>query len=209
MLVASMPAPAFAVDGQKTSEESGITLSLEDFDFGITGRGQPGLWVLVRDVTAATGIVIEQSSDDPTEDRLPLAVYKPLSLKNLRATVRLKLIRGAIQSAGLAFRFTDTDDYYVVSANALEERVDLFRINAGKMEWVGGTDTDVVLSHRHTLGLLVEDDRFAVSLDGKQLFTVTDRTFSSNGRVALWTTEDNVTRFDRLEVEPLPWSEKP
>ena len=27
--------------------------------------------------------------------------------------------------------------------------------------------------------------------------------------VALWTWEDNVSRFDRLELEALPWSEKP
>jgi hypothetical protein len=27
--------------------------------------------------------------------------------------------------------------------------------------------------------------------------------------VALWTWEDNVSRFDRLEREAFPWSEKP
>ena len=36
-----------------------------------------------------------------------------------------------MQAAGIAARFLDVDNYYVVSASALEERVDLFRIVNG------------------------------------------------------------------------------
>jgi len=41
------------------------------------------------------------------------------------------------------------------------------------------------------------------------LFTVWDRTFSTNGRVGLWTQEHNVTRFDQFEIAALAWSEDP
>jgi hypothetical protein len=36
------------------------------------------------------------------------------------------------------------------------------------------------------------------------LFTATDRTISSAGKVALWTKADSVTRFDRIEIRTLP-----
>jgi flagellar motor switch protein FliM len=51
--------------------------------------------------------------------------------------------------------------------------------------------------------LRAEGDRFTVSFDGQELLTVTDRTFGGEGRVALWTKADSITRFDRLEIKPL------
>jgi hypothetical protein len=209
MLVASMVAQAFAVDAKASIglEEKGIGSPPEDFDFGITGQGQPGQWTVVRDVTAINGIATEQSNTDPTENRFPLAIYKPLSLKNLAASVHLKLIKGAMQTAGIAFRFVNSDSHYVVSANALEGRIDLFRVLGGKMKRIGGTDAEVVLNHWQKIGLVAEGDRFTVSLDNAWLFTIWDRTFLTDGRIGLWTEEDNVTRFDQFEIKALPWSE--
>jgi len=140
MLAASMVAPAFAVDakGSIGLEEHRVGSPPEDFDFGITGEGQPGQWALTRDGTAIDRVAIEQSSTDPTENRFPFAIYKPLSLKNLAASIHLKLIKGTMQTAGIAFRFVNSDNYYVVSANALEGRIDLFRVLGGKMKRIGG-----------------------------------------------------------------------
>jgi hypothetical protein len=210
ILVACMVAPALAVDGGSgiDFDESRIGLPPEQFDFGITGQGRPGQWSVVRDVTAIGGIAVEQSSNDPTENRLAFAIYRPLSLKNLAVSMRFKLIKGTMRSAGIALRFVNPDNYYVVSASALEERVDLFRVVNGKLERIGGTDADVVLNYWQTLSLVAEGDRFAVSLDNRPLFTVSDRTFVKEGRIGLWTEEDNVTRFDRLEITALPWSEE-
>jgi len=209
MLAACMVAPAIAVDGEASVGlgVSKIGVPPEDFDFGITGQGQPGQWSVVRDVTAIHGVAIEQSNTDPTENRFPLAIYKPLSLKNLAASIRLKLISGTMQTAGLAFRFVNADNYYVVSASALEERVDLFRVFGGKMERIGWAEADVALNQWHKLGLVAQGDEFTVSLNDAWLFTAWDRTFSTDGRIGLWTEEDNVTRFDQFEIKALPWSE--
>ena len=202
-------APAFVVDAKARMglEEHRIGLPPEDFEFGITGQGQPGEWIVVRDVTVIDGIAIEHSNTDPTENRFSLAIYKPLSLKNLAASIHLKLIKGTMQTAGIAFRFVNSDNYYIVSVNALEERIDFFRVLGGKMKRIGGTDAEVVLNHWHKIGLVAEGDRFTVSLDDAWLLTVRDRTFLTEGRIGLWTEEDNVTRFDQFEINALPWSE--
>ena len=112
------------------------------------------------------------------------------------------------QAAGIAARFLDVDSYYVVSASALEERVDLFRIVNGKKERIWGTDADVVRDRWHLLELQANDDQFTISLDRNWLFTAWDSTLPGDGQVGLWTEEDNVTRFDRLEIETFPASEK-
>jgi len=49
-----------------------------------------------------------------------------------------------------------------------------------------------------------ECERFTVLLDGKVLFTTTDRIFADPGKVALWTKADSVTHFDAIEITPLP-----
>jgi hypothetical protein len=119
----------------------------------------------------------------------------------------MKLIKGAMQTAGIAFRFVNSDNYYIVSANALEGRIDLFRVLGSKMKRIGGADAEVVLNHWQKIGLVAEGDRFTVSLDNAWLITVWDRTFLTDGRVGLWTEENNVTRFDQFEIKALPWSE--
>ena len=86
--------------------------------------------------------------------------------------------------------------------------VDLFRIVNGKKERIWGTDADVVRDRWHLLELQANDDQFTISLDRNWLFTARDSTLPGDGQVGLWTEEDNVTRFDRLEIETFPASEK-
>jgi hypothetical protein len=62
----------------------------------------------------------------------------------------------------------------------------------------------VVSDAWHVLGLKAEGNQFTVSFDGNVLFTTTDRTFPSAGKVALWTKADSVTHFDALSIRTLP-----
>jgi hypothetical protein len=109
-------------------------------------------------------------------------------------------------TAGIAVGLRDSGNYYVVSASALEQRVDLLLVANGELERVEGTDTNIALNRWHALQLIAKDDHFTVSLDGKKLFTTFDRARMKDGHVALWTREDNVTRFDQIEIRPLPRS---
>jgi hypothetical protein len=57
---------------------------------------------------------------------------------------------------------------------------------------IDGIDADVLSNRWHSLGVIVNDDHFAVSLDQKPLFTAFDRSRMKDGRVGLRTEEDNV-----------------
>jgi hypothetical protein len=104
---------------------NGVAVALADFDFWQTEDGGPGRLAVVRDRSAVAEVAIEQFSDDRTEGRYPLAIYMPVSLKNVAVSARIKLIEGTMQTAGLAFRLATLGNYYAVGVNALEERVDL------------------------------------------------------------------------------------
>ena len=171
-----------------------------EFDFRVTGKGELGQWVVVNDPTAATGRAIEHVSVDQHEDRFPLAVYKPLSLENIKLTVRFQIISGTMLTAGMAVGVRDRGNYYSVSASALEQRVDLSLFQNGQVKRLESLDANIARGRWYTLGLTVNDDHFAVSLDGKLLFTAFDRSRGKDGHIALWTQEDNVTRFDQIEI---------
>ena len=122
-------------------------------------------------------------------------------------SVRLKVVKGTMQTAGIVFRFVDPENYYVINASALEQRVDLFRVVDGRIKRIGGTDANVVLNNWHKLGVTAADDQFMISFDNAPLFTISDRTFLNHGHVGLWTEEGNVARFEQLEIKSLPRSE--
>src|SRR5262249_46646463 len=107
MLVASMVAPAFAVDAKASIglEENRIGSPPEDFDFGITGQGQPGEWSVVRDVTAVHGVAIEKAKTDPTENRVPFPVFQAVFSQKSRGERPFETDQGrnADRRYGLSF----------------------------------------------------------------------------------------------------------
>jgi hypothetical protein len=176
-----------------------------DFEFARTGQGGPAQWVVLEDTTATGARTIEQSSTDRTDYRFPLAIYQPVSAKNVEVTLRFKPVAGKVdQAGGIAVRVTSPNDYYLVRANALENNVRFYRIVKGRREQLATANIKVASNQWHTLGIKAENERFTVTFDGKTLHSTNDRTFMGAGRVALWTKSDSVTRFDQINIQVLP-----
>jgi hypothetical protein len=175
------------------------------FSFARTGRGGDGEWSVIADPTASSGRAIEQTSTDQTDYRFPLAIHESLSAADVNVALRFKAVAGRIdQAGGIAVRLQDADNYYVARANALENNVRFYRVVNGRREQLDGADLRVTPGEWHSLGLSAEGQRFTVSYDGKKLFDVEDKTFVEAGGIALWTKADSVTRFDGIEIKPLP-----
>ncbi|PWT88747.1 MAG: hypothetical protein C5B56_08255 [Proteobacteria bacterium] len=211
-LAASIACGTVAAVGEERARridlaKGGIGMPPADFEFALTGEGESGRWTVVRDPTAETGIAIEHVSIDPHEDRFPLAIYQPLTAENVELSARLKIVSGISQTAGLAFGVRNPASYYAVSLNAFEHRADLILFSGRTSKRLDGAEAETGRDRWHALRVTVNDDHFAIALDGKVLFTAFDRARMKDGRVALWTQEDNVTRFDRIEVRVLPPTE--
>ena len=176
-----------------------------EFEFVRTGQGGVGAWSVVADVRSEGGRAIEQTDTDATDYRFPLAVYRPLLVRDVDVTLRFKAVEGKIDRAGgIAVRLSDADNYYVVRANALEDNVRFYRVVQGRREQLEGANLKVTANEWHQLGLRVVGDRFAVTFDGRALFNTSDKTFTEPGRIALWTKADSVTRFDNIAITLLP-----
>jgi Domain of Unknown Function (DUF1080) len=159
---------------------------------------------VVEDATAESGRALAQLDPDPTDYRFPLAIYMPTMPSDVEATTRFKAISGKEdQAGGVVVRLIDRNNYYIARANALENNVHFFRVIGGRRQELAGANTKVASGVWHTLTLRAEGNRFTVSFNGKPLFTHTDRTFGSPGKIALWTKADSVTRFDWIDIKPL------
>ena len=175
------------------------------FEFGRTGQGKPGQWLVAEDATGAQGRAIAQTNGDTTDNRFPLAIWQGVSAKNVEVTLRFKPIGGKVdQAGGIAVRVKDALNYYVVRANALEDNVRLYAVIDGDRRQFAGKAVKVATNQWHTLRLRVIGDRFAVFFDGANLFEATDKRIAEPGRVALWSKADSVTEFVDLAIEPLP-----
>ena len=167
------------------------------------------MWTVVSDATAKTGVAIEQAGVKSAEDRFPLAIYKPASLKNAEISLRLNAAGGkSNQGGGVAVRLSSPQDYYLVQLDALRDRVLFSLVRGGVSEEIEGVDADIASRTWHTLTVRAKDDQFIVSLDGTWVFTAFNKTLSKAGRIALWTEGDSITRFDSIAFTPLPASEE-
>jgi len=179
-------------------------LAPDDFTFWRTGGGDVGDWRVVEDPSATGRQVIAQTSKDPTDYRFPLAVYRPISAKNVKVVLRLKPVGGTVdQAGGIVVRLATPDDYYVVRANALEDNVRFYRMVKGQREQLDGANIKIAANEWHTLGLRAENNRFTISFDGSELFSTMDSTFVGTGKVGLWTKANSVTYFDGIAITPL------
>jgi hypothetical protein len=168
-----------------------------------------GHWTVVGDASATSGLAIEQSGAQTTEERFSLAISKTASLENAEISLRLNPVGGTSnQGGGIAVRLSSPQNYYLVQLDALRDRVLFSRVTNGASEEIVGVDADVALRSWHTLTVRAKDDEFVVSLDGTWVFTAFDKALSQPGRIALWTKGDSNTRFDSIAITPLPAAEQ-
>jgi hypothetical protein len=180
------------------------------FSFALTGSGRPGVWVVRKDDAAPDrGNVLAQTDPDRTSYRFPVAIYNDITTKDVDISVRFRPISGTgDQGAGLIWRYQDANNYYIVRANALEGNVVLYKVEKGKrtdlpVKGSGrtyGKKASVPKNTWSQMGVTVRGSLFTVSLNGQGLYEVEDTTFTTAGKVGLWTKADSVIHFDDLTV---------
>lgn len=177
----------------------------------LTHRGALPAWEIARDTNAPSPpFVLAQTSQDRTAGRFPLAIWGGASIRNGEVGVAFKAISGTVdQAAGIVWRYRDSNNYYVVRANALENNIVLYKVENGVRLSLApkgmpsrsyGVKRVVPRGKWNTLRVGFKDSQFTVYFNQQQLFEVEDRTFMNPGKTGLWTKADSVTYFDDFSV---------
>ncbi len=179
------------------------------FTVATTGRGAPAVWTVDKAPDSAAGNVVVQSSNDKAAARFPLLVYDGVTAADVDVSVRFRSISGVDdQAAGLIWRYVDADNYYIVRANALEDNVVLYKVEKGRridlpVKGQGrtyGAKAPVPRLTWHTLEVTARGNLFTVTINGRQLYEVEDKTFTAPGKTGMWTKADSVMMFDDFTV---------
>ena len=167
----------------------------------LTGQGGPVAWqVLLVHNRAA----LAEMSRVAVDNRFPLCVVDAVKASDVELGVSFTPIAGKIdQAAGLIFRVKDADNYYVARANALENNVNLYHVVRGIRRQITGVDVPVLTGKTQQLGMRIEGDVIRVSLNGRPIINVSDRTIQGSGAVGIWTKADSVTAFYELTISVL------
>jgi hypothetical protein len=173
------------------------------FEFGLTGKGVPGKWIVqVVDDAPSGKNVLMQTDDDTTDYRFPIAYTGP-ELKDLRLSVKCKAIRGKVdQGCGIVWRLKDPDNYYIVRANALEDNVHLYRTVKGRRVKFAGWNGKVASGVWHELATEMAGDHIQVFFDGKKVIDDHDDALKDAGKFGVWTKADSIIQFDDLTATP-------
>jgi hypothetical protein len=188
-------------------EQDAVGQQPKGFLFAHTAKtGNPGRWVVQQDGGAKC---LAQTDADSTRSRFPVAVLADVNAADVDLSVRFKPISGRVdQAAGLVWRYQNEDNYYIVRANALEGNVVVYKVQNGKrtdlpVKGEGrtyGKKASVPSQKWGTLRIVANGPRTEVYLNGTRLYEVEDTTFTTAGKVGVWTKADSITCFDDLTV---------
>jgi hypothetical protein len=179
------------------------------FTAALTGEGGPASWAILEDLNSSGDKrVLAQTSNDRTNGRFPLCVYDGLSARDIEISIHFKSVSGVVdEAAGVIVRYQNKDNYYVARANALENNVRFYKVEAGRRSKIAGIDVRVSAGEWHTLKLNVKGTHFIVKYDNESL-EADDSTFQNAGMAGLWTKADSVTYFDNLKIESFDQNSK-
>jgi hypothetical protein len=201
-VVCAISAMVFAAEPVKRDFESdAIGSPPAGFEFGRTGSGPEGKWVVRIEKGGTSNHVLVQESADKTDYRFPVAVLEEGAYTDVVLSVRARPLSGEVdQGFGLVWRYRDPNNYYVARCNALEDNCRIYHVVGGSRRQFGGQNVKVAKNTWHTMKLEATGNHFTVFHDGNRVFDGTDDTFKDAGRVGLWTKADSVIEFDDFTV---------
>jgi hypothetical protein len=184
-------------------ESTRIGATSEGWTATLTGKGDPK-WTVENDGTAPSKSKVLKQSGRAT---FPLILKNHTNIKDGFVEVKFKAVAGSQdRAAGVVWRASDVNNYYVVRANALEDNFVLYKTVdgvRGALDIVGrkggyGVSVPVPANIWHSVRIDFKANRFRASFNGNQLFEVEESTFTNAGMVGLWTKADSVTLFDQI-----------
>jgi len=190
----------------------------EGFVSALTGSGPPGDWkvVLAAAPTAFKPLtpnapaggkvgVLAQLSADPTEERFPALIFADEVFGDFTFTTKFKCVAGKVeQMAGVAFRYQDPKNYYVVRASGLGNNVRFYKFVNGDRSNPLGPEVPVPPGVWHELTVECKGNQIRCLLNGKEAIpTLTDNSFGY-GKLGFWTKSDSVSHFADARVTYVP-----
>jgi hypothetical protein len=129
-----------------------------------------------------------------------IALASDTNYKDVDISVSMKAIAGNTdQGGGLVWRAKDARNYYIARYNPLEDNYRVYKVQDGRRSELQSANIRKSPGW-HALRITMVGDRIECYYDGRKYLDVKDVTFTTAGRIGLWTKADAQTHFDNLTV---------
>jgi hypothetical protein len=186
----------------------------------VSARGVPhGAWEVRYDPSAPSrGNVLEKVTGGSAGSESPVAIFDKVICRDGELSVKFKIEgRGRGRSAGVVWRYQDSDNYDLLHFNVDEKRIGLYRVRNGKSESVrvlpdrrsgpailpGGPDIyhDVRLGQWYVAKVIFRGPNIRVFVGNRRLFDAEDSTAGTAGKAGVWTQGRTTASFDDFRIE--------
>lgn len=188
------------------------------FTNALAGGGEPGVWQVVMDevpplmapLTAQAPAVtrravLAQLSKDAADERFPMLVYDGESFGDFTLTTRFKIVSGVTeQMAGIAFRWQDDRNFYVIRASALGRNVRFYKVVNGERSRPIGPEVEVARDQWHELKIHCKGAEIRCELNGREVLPPLNDSSFRYGKIAFWTKSDSVSYFTDTSIRYTP-----
>jgi hypothetical protein len=162
----------------------------------------PGLWVIKTDDTAPVPpnvLAKLPGNNDTIQYHLQIIPDSPSSNFE-EVTVKFKIVSGQeAEAAGLILRFVDNQHYFVLMADAMNDRISLCKDEPGYLVCNYEHLTPISIGQWHTMSANVSPEGIGGYLDNQLLIRANNEAYQT-GQVGLWTKGDTEAYFDDLEI---------
>ena len=184
------------------------------FSSVLVGEGKAGDWRIVMDEVppllapqtdkapaVSKRAVLAQLSQDPTDERFPMLVYEQEEFDEFLLTTRFKLVSGTVeQMAGIAFRYQDERNFYIIRVSGLGTNISFYKVVDGQRLDAFRLETAIPPGVWHELSIECKGNQIVCMLNGKKAMpTFTDNN-ARPGKIAFWTKSDSVTYFTDTKI---------
>ncbi len=187
----------------------------------VTNHGTPPLWIVQHDPTAPSRPnVLAQFSKGGLHYRFPVCLFDKVTCVDGDVSVKMKILSGKDdQDAGVVFRATNQNNYYLVRASAHDHNIEMFRVKAGQFEPIrvissnsGGSNTGlnagtygvrhpIKIGDWNLLRVTYKGNQTTVFFNHRKVFDANDSALNAPGRAGVWTNADTVAYFDDFRID--------
>ena len=131
-----------------------------------------------------------------------VAVYDGATLKDVELSVDIRANSGnEDQGGGLVWRYQDSDNYYIVRFNPLEDNYRFYKVENGRRIQLASAHVAVPEGSWFNVKVEMTGNEVSCYLNGKKYLNKTDNTFTAAGKTGFWTKADAVSDFDNFSFK--------
>jgi hypothetical protein len=189
-----------------------------NFDSVQSGQLPPGWsppqgaqWIVQHDPTAPSRPNVLARAKGHINPRNPVCFFDQVTCTDGDISVKMKILSGKDgQDAGVIFRATDQNNYYLVRVSTRDHNVAMFRVQDGHFEPIrinnhkGATFTvprPLKVGDWNLLRVTYKGTQASVFFNHRKVFDANDASLSAPGRAGVWTNADTVAYFDDFRID--------